>query len=154
MSQRALGCGSWRREAILGDMQRTNVYWLVSQCRWLVIHLLVRTLRADNPHVLVSWRSCDPWKYIGHWFDLKEKTSVQTTMTHSIHFNKVYFYPPFPVLSHFRTRSPLLRATSLTSLSIPENTLFIHQPTITVTGRERFKSFRHQHFWIDMGLLP
>ena len=60
-----------------------------------------------------------PWKYIGRWFDPKGKTSVQTTTTttttHDIHYNKVYFYQPFPVLSHFRTRSPLLRATSLTT---------------------------------------
>ena len=56
-----------------------------------------------------------PRKYIGRWFDPKGKTSVQTTITaYGIHYNEVYFYQPFPVLSHSRTRSPLLWATSLT----------------------------------------
>ena len=58
-----------------------------------------------------------PWKYIGCWFDLKGKTSVQTTTTtttYGIHYNEVYFYQPFPVLSHFCTHSPLLGAAFLT----------------------------------------
>ena len=64
-------------------------------------------------------RLCVALKYIGRWFDPKGKTSVQTTTTtHGIHYNEVYFYRPFPVLSHFRTRSPLLRATSITILKL------------------------------------
>ena len=57
-----------------------------------------------------------PQKYIGRWFDPKGKTSIQTTTTttYSIHYHEVHFYQPFPVLSHFRTRSPLLGAASLT----------------------------------------
>ena len=104
-------------EGKYGDQMKPGFFWNGSVCDWL------GGLSGDRQLLLGLGEGAKPTrdstgtnrKYIGRWFDPKGKTSVQTTTTtHGIHYNEVYFYRPFPVLSHFRTRSPLLRATSIT----------------------------------------